>query len=151
MTLGSITGCLRRTTTLTASEISIIRERLEAATDILNKTRIMIYKSLEFFILDTLRSPNEAGDSLDVILDKTHGDTLVRNLITLILNCAKAIQARALARSIYDDMCKELPDLKPFKGSQDIPLSIPQSELAREILSALRTHFGRLPETIVSK
>jgi hypothetical protein len=162
MTLGSITGCLRRATNLTADEAGIIRDRLEAAADILNKTRIMVFKGLELFILNEVRSVPQRSEPLDVLLDKKHGYTIVRNLVALVLNGAidnrgrptrdpEAIRARSSAQSIYDDLCNELPELKPMKGSCKIPLSIPQMELAREIHCNLRIHYGRLPETIVTK
>lgn len=170
LTLGSLSGCLRRATELSSDDIRKIVARIDAATDILNKARIMVYKSLELFILDSLRSQPAPGmiedpqhiDPLDLILSKQDGETVIRNLIALMLNGkiaggrppkkdSKASRARTLAQSIYNDMRTVLPDLNPVKGSLNIPLSIPQSELAREIHTSLRTHFSRLPETIISR
>ncbi|KAF9342201.1 hypothetical protein BGX34_008578, partial [Mortierella sp. NVP85] len=96
-----------------------------------------------------------------------HGETVIRNLIALVLNGKidgrgrkpvhpEAIQARELAQSVYESMKKLyhdhiLEDWKPTNSIAKLPLSIPQGELAHEMHTAIRTHFARLPGVVVAK
>ncbi|KAG0283858.1 hypothetical protein BGZ98_006153, partial [Dissophora globulifera] len=111
---------------------------------------------------DREMSSDDELDLLDFILDKVHGTNLIRNLIALVLNGVlgsqgrpltdpTSIRVRELAQSMYDDLCEVLPDLTPVKDDLAMALSIPQAEMAVEIRAAIRTHFGRMPELIVSK
>jgi len=109
----------------------------------------------------------QPGSPLDLLLDRQHGETVIRNMIALVLNGKidgrgrtpthpEAIQARELARSVYESMKKLYHDhtleyWKPTNGTAKLPLSIPQGELAREMHTAIRTHFARLPGVVVAK
>ncbi|KAK3825472.1 MAG: hypothetical protein J3Q66DRAFT_396445 [Benniella sp.] len=112
MTLGTLTGCLRRATDMTEDEITKDRDRLESATVILCTTRVITHKAIELLVLNSVRSQSTAGVEadavLEMILDKKHGTTIVRNLVALILNGSIdhrgkpttdpiALQARAIA------------------------------------------------------
>ncbi|KAG0195296.1 hypothetical protein BGX31_006455, partial [Mortierella sp. GBA43] len=93
---------------------------------------------------------------------RKHGATVVRNLVALVLNGhsdskksptsnQESIRSQELAQLTYDNLRGILTDLQAVKGSSTIPLGHPQQALAVEIHSALRTHFARIPEIIVSK
>jgi hypothetical protein len=173
LTLGSLGGCLRRATDMTEEEAKLVAGRLESAVDILARTKMLVYKCLELFLISHLHDeasmdldPSENGskdaDPLDIILDRKHGATVVRNLVALVLNGhveskkshtsnQESIRSQELAQSTYDNLRGILTDLQAVKGSSTIPLGHPQQALAVEIHSALRTHFTRIPEIVVSK
>lgn len=117
-------------------------------------------------MLNSVRSQQTAGVEatrvLEIILHKSHGETIVRNLISLILNGSisergrpttdpVAIQARTIAESVFGELKVIYPGFEPIKGSCKIPLSIPQGQMAKEVHGALRLHFAKLPQTIVTK
>ncbi|KAF9342991.1 hypothetical protein BGX34_007378, partial [Mortierella sp. NVP85] len=61
-----------------------------------------------------------------------------------------ALQARQLALEMYNDMKRLIPDLDK-QNVANMPLSIPQSDMAVNIHSAIRQHFGELPMLVVEK
>ncbi|KAF9967421.1 hypothetical protein BGZ65_013044, partial [Modicella reniformis] len=125
---------------MTEEEAKLVAGRLETAVDVLVRTRTLVYKCLEFFLISQLHDETSMDlDPLDIMLDRKHGATV------------ETIQAQELAQSAYDNLRRILPDLQPTKGSLKIPLGTPQQALAVEIHSAIRTHFARIPEVIVSK
>jgi len=106
------------------------------------------------------KQDDKGMDPLDILLNGKHGETLVRNLIACFLNgsvskrgaqpTGTALQVRRLATDIYDDMKRLLPDLNRL-NTTNMPLSIPQGDMAANIHSAIRLHFGRLPMLIIGK
>ncbi|KAG0200674.1 hypothetical protein BGX31_003999, partial [Mortierella sp. GBA43] len=164
LTLGSLSGCLRRATNLSGSEISDIVARINEAVHILSITRQVVFKALEFFLYKSLNEDQHVVqgqmDPLDLILHKQHGETLVRNLLALVLygsisGCGPrstgiALQARKLAKDIYDDLKEIIPDLNPTNPN-NLPLGIVKADLAVNIRMAIREHFGRLPVLITKK
>lgn len=207
LTLGCLTGCLRRATDL-GDNAKDVAGCLETAADVLTTTRITTYQCIEYLVASNLLAvqapvhqdnplgpqieasadqqahslqiePSSQDEStetevivdqqqpLDLLLDRQHGETIVRNVIALVLNGRidgrgrkathpEAVQAREVAQSVYDDM-KRLyrdqtsEDWVPTNSSAKLHLSIPQGELAHEIHTAIRTHFARLPGVIVAK
>jgi hypothetical protein len=104
-----------------------------------------------------------AMDPLDLLLHKSHGATIVRNLIGMVLRgqvertkggtlpkSELAAMASKIAGEMYQELCLVLPDLK-CSNPKDIPLGVPVMEMAVNVHSAIRTHFRRLPELIVNK
>ncbi|KAG0330455.1 hypothetical protein BGZ99_003026 [Dissophora globulifera] len=98
---------------------------------------------------------DEVLDLFAFIFDKDYSKHLIRNLIALVLNGVlggqsrpltdpRSMRVRELAHSMYDDLCQVLPTLTSVKD--DLAM-----EMAVEIRVAIRTHFGRMPELIVSK
>ncbi|KAG0001874.1 hypothetical protein BGZ65_003114 [Modicella reniformis] len=165
MKLGSIAG-----------QAKAIESRINTAIHLLSQTRMMVLRALEYFVMrEVHRSDEVCGDDpLDLILDKAHGFTVVRNLITCFLDgisdlskdnkksktkgrraeTANAKQAQELARSIYAGLCGPMgvfAGMKPLKGELKIYVSIAIQELGREIHTMFRTHFKRLPNLIEEK
>lgn len=157
---------------MTNEEAKLVAGRVETVVDALAKTRMFVYKSIELFLISQLHAetsmdldPSEDAlekGPLDLILDREHGATVVRNLVALVLNGSaepgkgakidqETIRAQELAQSVYDNLREVLLDLKAMKGPSKVPLGIPQQALAQEIHAAIRTHFARLPEVIVSR
>ncbi|KAK3817207.1 MAG: hypothetical protein J3Q66DRAFT_369071 [Benniella sp.] len=141
MTLGTLTGCLHRATNMNEEEVT------------------------KLLVLNSVRSQQTAGVEatrvLETILHKSHGETIVRNLIALILNGSidkrgktatnpVAIQARSIAESVFEELKNIFPGFEPIKGSCKIHLSTPQDRMAKEVHGTLRQHFATLPQTIVS-
>ncbi|KAK3829157.1 MAG: hypothetical protein J3Q66DRAFT_364198 [Benniella sp.] len=211
LTLGCLTGCMRRATEL-GDSAKDVAGCLETAADVLTTTRTITYWCLEHLVVGNLlkeaervqeaqhelsldpqteasehpqaeanpeqqaqngstqtvaSADQQPGSPLDLLLDRQHGETVVRNLIALVLNGKidgkgrkpthpEATQARELAQSVYESMKKlyqdhTSQDWKPTNGTAKLPLSIPQGELAREMHTTIRTHFARLPGVIVAK
>lgn len=167
LTLGSLKACLQRATDMTDGEAKLVAGRLETAVDLLTKTRSLVYKCLELFLISHLTSmdpENVAQEEslLDLVLHRTHGFTVIRNLVALVLNGVAntekkpssdqdTVRAQQLAQSMYDNLRDVLPDLQAIKGRSKIPLGTSQQALGEEIHRAIRAHFARLPETVVSK
>ncbi|KAF9346526.1 hypothetical protein BGX34_003829 [Mortierella sp. NVP85] len=96
-------------------------------------------------------------DPLDILLDRQHGKTLVRNLIACFLNGSVSIKGKkptdtsqGSCHRNYNGMKILLPGL-PRLNSPNLPLSIPQEDLSVNIHTAIREQFGRLPLLIVDK
>ncbi|KAK3814455.1 MAG: hypothetical protein J3Q66DRAFT_37783 [Benniella sp.] len=211
LTLGCLTGCMRRATEL-GENAKDVADCLETAADVLTTTRTITYWCLEHLVVGNLlkeaervqqaqhelsldpqteasehpqaeanseqqaqngstqkaaSADQQPGSPLDLLLDRQHGETVIRNLIALVLNGKidgrgrkpthpEATQARELAQSVYESMKKlyqdhTSQDWKPTNSTAKLPLSIPQGELAREMHTAIRTHFARLPGVVVAK
>jgi len=98
---------------------------------------------------------------LDLLLNPTHGKTLIRNLGSLIVNGSidqgrvandpPGRQARELAKQIYGKLKKDVT--LPLKNMVDgkMSVSVPNAEMAVNIYTAIGVHFGRLPEVITTR
>ncbi|KAI8358157.1 hypothetical protein B0O80DRAFT_275249 [Mortierella sp. GBAus27b] len=100
---------------------------------------------------------------LDLLLDRKHGRTLVRNLSALVMNgkidrgrtsndpCGK--QARELAKSTYEDLSQVVPGVLPLtpESYKDMHLAVPNADICVNMHTAIRSHFRRLPELITAK
>jgi hypothetical protein len=202
MTMGSLTCCLRRATSLNKEQAQRITERLDEAVHVFSRARNIAFKALENYIYlqvtkgakdkqlelepvefdplipaldlhesaeqDSLEAsrmiPPKASNMapLDLILDRAHGTTVVRNLVTLLMNggdishggavakAPEAIDAQQIAKEIHKELCLVFPDLEAV-NPKSMPLGVPLMELAVNIHSAIRTHFHRLPGLIVNK
>ncbi|KAF9962823.1 hypothetical protein BGZ65_007773 [Modicella reniformis] len=170
MTMGSLTCCIRRATSLDKEHAEQVSKHLDKAVHTSSRARIMVFKALENYIyLKVARDPvgenssvSTALDPLDLILDPTHGTTIVRNLIALVMNggrdggggttpkAPQAVAAKEIAKNIYQELCLVLPGLGAV-NPEDIPLGVPRMEMAVNIHSAILTHFRRLPGLIISK
>ncbi|KAF9943849.1 hypothetical protein BGZ65_000109, partial [Modicella reniformis] len=60
------------------------------------------------------------------------------------------MQARNLAKNIYDDVKEILPGMGPT-NPQHMALGIAQLDLSVNIHTAIRQHFGRLPVLVTKK
>ncbi|KAF9973521.1 hypothetical protein BGZ65_009213, partial [Modicella reniformis] len=147
LTLGCLTGALRRATSLNQNEALQVAEQINKAVHILSTARILVFKGIEIFVYrhaskdqaanvaDLDMDPSKSStameiddsscgsgsgmDPLDLLLDKKHGRTLLRNLGALVMSGTTgnrtstdplAQQARALAKSIYDDLKLAMPN-----------------------------------------
>ncbi|KAI8350266.1 hypothetical protein B0O80DRAFT_134092 [Mortierella sp. GBAus27b] len=76
LTLGSIAGCLKRATDLSADDANQVASQIETAADILTNTRIWVYKCIELFLISRLQRMamdlEQEPDHLDLILDRKH-------------------------------------------------------------------------------
>lgn len=166
LTMGSLTGCMRRATNLTSLEISAVATRINQAVHILSVTRGLVFRAIEFFLyksLDAVQQGQTAGgqlDPLDMLLHRQHGATLIRNLIVLVLTGTasvagpqargEALRARNIAVGIYHDLLEILPGLGPT-NPQNMCLGVAQEDLSVNIHTAIREHFGRLPVLLTKK
>jgi hypothetical protein len=170
LTMGSTTACLLRATSLNREQATQITRRLEDAVHVASRARIVVLKAIEHYLyIKVTESPVEEShpvsvefDPLDLILDKTHGTTIVRNLLSLVMSggtekdtgataqASGAIAAKAIAKNIYNALCMAVPDLEPVNPAK-IPLSVARMEMATDLHSDIRTHFRKLPELIVNK
>lgn len=188
LTLGCFTGTLRRATSMSKSEARVVADHMDKAVHTLSKTRVLVFKALELFVLREVSSrtpldieqsnvvPSSSGstatndlppssnsmDPLDLFLNRQHGQTLIRNLISLVLNGGidrgKAskdpvgIQARELAKSVYQDLKSAFPDVVPLNvKADDLCLAVAIGDMALNIFTSIRLHFGRLPELLSKK
>ncbi|KAF9346669.1 hypothetical protein BGX34_003720 [Mortierella sp. NVP85] len=100
-------------------------------------------------------------DPLDILLDKQHGPTLLRNLGALVIHGTiggrsskdpNAQKARSLAREIYNDLEPEMTlPLKGMMTAGNVSFSVPIADMAAKIHTNIRVHFKRLPVLISSK
>ncbi|KAG0231045.1 hypothetical protein BGX31_005657 [Mortierella sp. GBA43] len=188
LTFGCFTGTLRRATSMSKDEARVVADHLDKAVHTLSKTRILVFKALELFVLREVTSrkpsdieqsdvvPSSSGstttndlsptnspmDPLDLFLNKQHGQTLIRNLISLVLNGgidrgrtskdAHGIQARELAKRVYQDLKSAFPDVVPLNvKADDLCLAVAIGDMALNIFTSIRLHFGRLPELLEKK
>ncbi|KAF9344550.1 hypothetical protein BGX34_005554, partial [Mortierella sp. NVP85] len=214
LTLGCLTGTLRRATSMNQHEARAIADRINIAVHVLSKARILVFKGIEDFIYQELESlkpkdaalssmvgPLESSSSmdtsmtnpvlgtseskfsmdasvtnpalgtsaavdtsmnpLDLLLNPTHGKTLIRNLGSLIVNGSitqgrvsnnpHGRQARDLAKQIYEKLRKDVT--LPLKSMVDgkMSISVPNAEMAVNIYTAIDVHFERLPEVITTR
>ncbi|KAF9950829.1 hypothetical protein BGZ70_001218 [Mortierella alpina] len=104
--------------------------------------------------LDTPRSP------LDMLLVKSTGTLIIRNLFALALNGkfgggrpaqkAASVQGRQIAKDTFEKFKQILPNFEPI-NKDELPLSILQEDVADDLFTALRAHFRKLPGTICDK
>lgn len=205
LTLGCLTGTLRRATSMDRHEAREIADRINDAAHILSRARILVFKGIELFtyrqldhhtypmnnvqpsLIDSQEFessssvdtsvPNPASgtstsesdsstspmDPLDLLLDKKHGKTLIRNLSSLVINGSigqgrasddpSGQLARELAKQIYSDMGSAFPGVMPLSTmvSGKMSLAVPNGDMAVNIHTSIRVHFGRLPELITTK
>jgi hypothetical protein len=180
LTLGSLSGCLRRATNLSSDEVSAVVDRIDKACHLLSVARRLTFQAVEYLVYKTLdEEPEEVEsgvaetgvtkketkmDPLDLILDRSHGCTLIRNLLSIFLNgpsanqmgpkpkSVPAKQAQELAAETYGGLKNVLSNLPTLNDAvSPMPLSIPKADLAVEIHTAIREHFGRLPVLVTKK
>jgi hypothetical protein len=171
LTLGAISGCIRRATTLTSEETAAVERRINDAVHIMSLTRSIVFHGIELYVYKSLTTTvprrTDELDPLDLLVHKDHGASFVRNLISHILSGSPptkgpkakkpaTVQAKQLANDVYQELKDVLSDLKPTnppknKESVEMPLGIPQADMAVNILTAIRQHFGRLPGLIIKK
>ncbi|KAI8363131.1 hypothetical protein B0O80DRAFT_420925 [Mortierella sp. GBAus27b] len=192
LTLGCFTGTLRRATSMTQDEAQVVASHMDKAAHTLSKARILVFKGLEYFVYRQVTSktpstnivqsnvvnmqsssesitinhpPSSSSpsmDPLDLFLNKQHGQTLIRNLISLILNgkinggrsskdpCG--IQARQEAQQIYRELELVFSGVIPLNVKDDrMCLATAIGEMAAKIFTSIRVHFGRLPELISTR
>ncbi|KAK3806842.1 MAG: hypothetical protein J3Q66DRAFT_375156 [Benniella sp.] len=201
LTLGCLTGALRRAMSMNQQEARAVADPMNIAAHILSKARILVFKGVEHFVYQQLESlqsknvvpssmigsqepesssaadtsmtdqaldttepspatdtslPNHALDTctsgtstgtsetdaamkpLDLLLDDQHGRTLIRNLGPL---------------EIYEGLKKDFPGIMSLKkmAAGKMSLSVPNGDMAANIHTAIRVHFGRLPEFTTTK
>ncbi|OAQ36825.1 hypothetical protein K457DRAFT_181152 [Linnemannia elongata AG-77] len=169
-TVGSLKGCLRRSLRplgISDDQVDIIASRLEKATSLINEARPHVFRMIQLFILEevtTAFSPQGAPggtdvDPLDLLMNKTSGQTFIRGLMSLALNgkiadkpCKKAdsIRSRELAQRVYARYKTIIPDFSPI-NTTDIPLGDMQMEFGLATVVCLHTHFRKLPSTVTGK
>ncbi|KAG0208197.1 hypothetical protein BGX31_002409 [Mortierella sp. GBA43] len=93
LTMGALTSCIVRATSLKRNQAELITSRLNGAVHVASRSRIMVLKAIENCIylkvtgstaVDPHPIPDEF-DPLDLILHRTHG-AIVRNLISLVMS-----------------------------------------------------------------
>ncbi|KAF9992657.1 hypothetical protein BGZ79_002800, partial [Entomortierella chlamydospora] len=172
-TIGCATACIRRATTLAKVEAHAVSNLIEEAVHILNSARILALKALHLFLVSRLENisstiTNESTsnvttkiDPLDLLLTKKHGRTIMRNLVTLVVNGKidktgaasndeKAIEARFIAKEIYAGLMGVVGNIDPVK-TRKLNLTIPQKAMAHKMADCIRSHFPKLPSTVVNK
>lgn len=120
---------------------------------------------MDWFVSSILEQPEAHEDPDEVLcllLSKKHGRTVLRNLTTLVVNGKikgggkastdqRANQARKLAQDIYEGF-QAIAATKTLKEpGEKLALTVPQKAMAHEMADTMRTHFRRLPKTIVAK
>lgn len=166
LTMGSLSGCMRRATNLTSHEISTVAARIDQAVHVLSVTRGLVFKAIEHFLYKSLAAtqPGQTADGcldpLDMLLHRQHGATLIRNLIALVLTgtvsvhgrtpTGEALRARNIAAGIYRDLKEIISGLGPT-NPQRMNLGVAQEDLSVDIHTAIREHFGRLPLLLTKK
>lgn len=171
--IGCATACIRRATTLAEVEAHAVSNLIEEAVHILNSARILAFKALHLFLVSRLENisstiTNESTsnvtttiDPLDLLLTKKHGRTIMRNLVTLVVNGKiderggasndeKAIKARFIAKEIYASLTGVVGNIDPVK-TRKLNLTIPQKAMAHKMADCIRSHFRKLPSTVVNK
>jgi hypothetical protein len=193
LTMGCLTGTMRRATSMDQDEVRIVADRINSAVHVMSMARMLIFKGVELFIYRQLADkpqpsdimdvdapepsstkvqpihdmskvePESSMNPLDLLLDKKHGRTLVRNLGALIMKgridrgrgskdpCGQ--KARALAKSIYEDLNQAVPGVLPLdpEAYETMHLGVPNADICVNVHTAIRTHFGRIPELVTTK
>ncbi|KAG0007050.1 hypothetical protein BGZ65_010676 [Modicella reniformis] len=143
-----------------SAKVEILDPAVAAETEVLDPMELTEAESLD---PSESAGPSKTAkiDPLDLLLDHTHGTTIVRNLLSIVMKgcrrgggavprAPEAIMARDTAIDIYRELCLVLPDLEAVNPKK-IPLGVPTMELAVNVHTAISTHFRRLPELIVNK
>lgn len=115
MTMGSLSCCLQRATSMSRADAESVARRLNDAVHVMSQTRIIVFKAVENYVylkvtenssataspmmfVDSIECASSAGpsnsvdppninkmDPLDLLLHKDHGVTIIRNLIGIVM------------------------------------------------------------------
>ncbi|KAK3825871.1 MAG: hypothetical protein J3Q66DRAFT_365588 [Benniella sp.] len=204
MTAGSLSGCIRRATSLDDQQVRSITKCVDNAVHALSQARIIAYWAIEHYLyrevtasttpestvstvvemvkptepiglpeptdpLEPTDPPESTGPPtcavppakagpLDLLLDSSHGTTIIRNLLSIALGDSghhdtedpQAQEAQRIGKDMYHHLKSVLPDLQHVNPDA-IPLGIAVMDLAKEMHTSILTHFRRLPGVIVGK
>ncbi|KAF9150141.1 hypothetical protein BG015_008048 [Linnemannia schmuckeri] len=165
-TVGSVKACVRRglgSRGATDPEVDIIATRLESAAHVISDTRVHVFRMLTMLTLSELThqhaddGDSQSVDPLDLLLKKSAGTLLIRNLATLVLNGKldrktskeeNGIAARDLAMRTYDRYKEMAIELRPLNNTS-ISVGDNVMELSLSVFVAWQQHSKRLPLTIM--
>jgi hypothetical protein len=172
LTTGSVKGCLKRATGLSAADVDLVAQRLDMAVSIVNTAKHFVYKMLEMRTLRELfpsSLPTTQGQAmadgrasfLEMILDSDWAEMVVGNLLSYVLRDSTSKQgptahksksqgALVEAISIFADFKKLHPGFQAVNPS-DVPLGVVIDDLAPKICLDLKLHYRKLPQTIRTK
>ena len=102
--------------------------------------------------------PLAKAGPLDLLLDSSHGTTIIRNLLSSVLGESgvrdtedpQTQEAQRIGKDMYHQLKSVLPDLQHVNPDA-IPLGVAVMDLAKEMHTSILTHFRRLPGVIVEK
>jgi len=198
MTAGSLSGCIRRATSLDDQQARSITKCVDNAVHALSQARIIAYWAIENYMyrevtestppestvsadVETIEptepiglpEPSDPPEStglpgnadppakagpLDLLLDSSHGTTIIRNLLSSALGDSggheaedpQAQEAQRIGKDMYHQLKSVLPYLQ-HANPEAIPLGIAVMDLAKEMHTSILTYFRRLPGVIVGK
>ncbi|KAF8976772.1 hypothetical protein BGZ46_007981, partial [Entomortierella lignicola] len=172
-TLGCAKACILRATTLTNDEALAVSNLIEEAVHILNTARILAFRALRLFLVSRLEDTSNiisedstsdvanTIDPLDLLLTKKHGRTIMRNLVTLVVNGKiqntgaaptdeNVLKDRSIAEEIYAGLKEAIGNNNPIK-TRKLTLKIPQKAMAHKMADCIRFHFRKIPSVVVNK